>query len=127
MNVVNVSAGRAVYKSAGPRNPFESVRWSARKQKLEKEGRRWRRGYGGRGPGGVFCELRLYRVLGNKKITRLPGSYRLWISHKQALLMFWSPAQLVHNKPGMRERPLGGVTYSSYEREPLSVYVSTGH
>jgi hypothetical protein len=30
---MNVSAARAVYKSAGPRKPYESVRWSARKQK----------------------------------------------------------------------------------------------
>jgi hypothetical protein len=47
---------------------------------------------------GVLQTSTLYRVLGNKKITRLPGSYRLWTSHKQAPRIFYSPAQLVHNK-----------------------------
>jgi hypothetical protein len=34
---------------------------------------------------------------------------------------------LVDNKLGMRKRTLGGGIYWSYKREPLSVYVSTGH
>jgi hypothetical protein len=37
---------------------------------------------------GVLRTSPIYRVLGNKQITRPPGSYRLWTSHKQALRMF---------------------------------------